>query len=136
MKTILLIIVGLMTFCCSTSSKENTSKASTLTSEDVWNRYGQLPAPEYVYNDFDTLFSNSLKSELKRSGNKAVFFYIAFDIRDSIMTEVNFSPMDSKLDTNIGNDIINTLKGHRPIYEFIEDYEYGSYSFAVDRTRF
>ena len=61
MKTILLIIVGLMTFCCSTPSKENTSKASTLTSEEVWNRYGQLPAPEYVYNDLDTVFSKSLK---------------------------------------------------------------------------
>ena len=78
----------------------------------------------------------SLKIKIRESGNKKGFFRLSFNIRDSIMTKIHFTPMDSRLDTIIEYEIINTLKGHKPIYEFIEDYEYGSYAFAVDKTRF
>ncbi len=83
----------------------------------------------------DTLLSDEIKQLISTSIEKQRFFEISIDLNDSTIVNAIVRHRPNDMSKELCQQIEKSLIGHKPSYSFIDRYQYGSYSFVLDKHR-
>lgn len=121
---------------CTAQDNNSNEKSTALTREEIWEEFASLPAPKEVQKDIDTLFSDSLKSQILKTTQNNRYFQVDFKLKDSVVVEAYARYRPNDLSKELCDEIGAVFIGRKPTYKFIKRYDYGHYSFVVDKQQF
>ncbi len=104
--------------------------------QKIWEEFVSLPATDEVNLDIDTLLSENVKRQIAETIEQQRYFQISIQLQDSVIVEATARYRPNDMSKEVCEEIGSSLIGHRPTYEFIDNYEYGSYDFVIDKKRY
>ena len=126
---------GLLVFQCLILGIGCTAQEGEKTSEEIYSEFTALEAPSEVYIHFRTLWSDSLRMELRNTSSTNRYFKVLIQLKDSVITEAYVQSRNKEISNQLSQKLQRNLIGARPDYEFIEKFKYGSYSFVMDKEK-
>lgn len=112
-----------------------TAQQGEKTSEEIYSEFTAPEAPSEVYEHFKTLWSDSLRMEVRKTSTTNRYFKVLIQLEDSAITEAYVQSRNKEISNQLLQKLQRNLIGARPDYEFIEKFKYGSYSFVLDKEK-
>lgn len=112
-----------------------TAQEGEKTSEEIYSEFTAPEAPSEVYKHFRTLWSDSLRMEVRKTSSANRYFKILIQLEDTVISEAYVQSRNKEISDQLSQKLQRNLIGARPDYEFIEKFKYGSYSLVIDKEK-